>query len=86
MKTLIILGIIAFIALFIILIYQLSKTEHDAQKWRKMYFDKVDEAAETFAQNIKLKAQANDLCDKLNDCQLKNIILMQHPNQGEDNN
>ena len=72
-KGLAISVVIVFVILFFILLYQLSKVEHDVQKWRKQYFDAKEEGAKVFSENIELRAQANNLCDKLNDCQLKHI-------------
>lgn len=64
---------IVFVILFFILLYQLSKAEYTAQQWRKQYFEAKEEGAKVFSENIELRAQANNLCDKLNDCQLKHI-------------
>lgn len=72
---------IVFVILFFILLYELSKAEYNAQQWRKQYFEAKEEGAKVFSENMELRATSNNLCDKLNDCQLRIIELLKQQNQ-----
>lgn len=57
---------IVFVILFFILLYQLSKAEYEATRYKKDF-------CESFAENIKLKSENARLSEYLNDCQVKII-------------
>lgn len=55
------LGIGAFVLLFLIMIYQLSKVEHDRNEWRNKYIEKCKEPEQYLKENKDLRKQLTDL-------------------------